>query len=80
MLGTAILARSVRFLLQRKSQSKSIREQAEEERQAGIQGQWQLEWPARGYLEQVECCNYTDCTHRLVKQGFLALKSGKWEE
>ena len=31
-------------------------------------------------MEEVECCNDTDCTHRMMKQGFLALKSGEWEE
>ena len=45
-----------------------FRKQAEEERQAGMQGQWQLESPAREYLEQVRCCNDTDCTHRMMKQ------------
>ena len=59
---------------------KRFREQAEEERQAGTQGQWQLESPGREYLEQVKCCNDTDCTHRMMKQGFVAMKSGDWEE
>ena len=49
---------------------KRFREEAEEERQAGIQGQWQLESPAREYLEQVKCCNDTDCTHRMMMQAF----------
>ena len=37
-----------------------------------MQGQWQLESPAREYLEQVHCCLDTDC--------FIALKSGEREE
>ena len=41
-------------ILPRKSESKKFREEAEEERQAGILGQWQLESPAREYLEQVK--------------------------
>ena len=53
-----------------------FREQAEEEKQVGIQGQWQLESPAREYLEQVKCCHDTYC----MKQAFLALKGGDWEE
>ena len=57
-----------------------MREEAEEERQAGIQGQWQLESPAREYLEQVKCYSGTDCTHRMMMQGFLDLESGDWEE
>ena len=36
---------------------KKFREDAEKETQAGIQGQWQHEPPAREYLEQVKCCN-----------------------
>ena len=59
---------------------KRFREEAEEERQPGIQGQWQLKSQAREYVEQVKCCSDTDCTHRLMKQGFLALKSGEWKE
>ena len=65
---------------QERARVKRFREKAEEERQAGIQGQWQLESPARKYLEQVKCCNDTDCTHRKMTQGFLALKCGEWEE
>ena len=59
---------------------KRFREQAEEEKQAGMRGPWQLESPAREYLEQAKRCNDTDCTHRMMKQGFVALKSGDWEE
>ena len=39
-----------------------FREEAEKERQAEIQGQLQHESPAREYLEQVKCCDDTDCT------------------
>ena len=31
-------------------------------------------------MEQVKCCNDTDCTHGMMKQGFRALKSGEWED
>ena len=55
---------------------KKFREYAEKERQAGMQGQRQHESPAREYLEQVKCCNDAGCTHRLLKQAFLALKGG----
>ena len=34
----------------------------------------------RVLLEQVRCCNDTDSTHRMMKQGFIALKSGDWGE
>ena len=56
------------------------REEAEEERQAGMQGRWQLESPAREYVEQLKCCNDIDCTHRLMKKGFFHLTSGESEE
>ena len=32
------------------------------------------------YLEQVQRCIDTDCTPRVMKQAFLALKGGDWEE
>ena len=48
--------------------------------QAGRQGRWQLESLAKECLEQVKSCEDTDCTQRMVKQGFIALKSGDWEE
>ena len=50
---------------QERARVKRFRGEAEEERQ---------------YLEQVKCCNESDCTHRMMKQGFLALRSGDWEE
>ena len=39
-----------------------------------------LESPAKEYLEQIESCNDTDCTERMMKKGFSALKGGDWEE
>ena len=42
------------------SKAKKFRQLADEERQAGIRGQWQQEAPAREYLEQVRCCHDTD--------------------
>ena len=59
---------------------KKFREETEKGVQTGIHGQWQQASPAREYLEQVKCCNYTDCTHRMMKHDFFALKSGAWEE
>ena len=29
---------------------------------------------------KLKSCNDTDCTHRMNKKGFIALKSGYWEE
>ena len=49
------------YFLQEKSRVKRFRELADEEKQAGIQGQWQQKSPAREYLDQVNCCNDTDC-------------------
>ena len=44
-------------ILAEKEIAKRFRELAEEEMRAGIQGQWQLESPAREYLEQVKGCH-----------------------
>ena len=65
-----------KHFLQERSRAKRFRELAEEEKQAGIQGQWQQESPAREYLEQVKCCHDTDCNEPMMKQGFTAIKSG----
>ena len=59
--------------IQERDRVKRFREQAEEEKQAGIQGQWQLESTAKEYLEQVECCDDSDCTDRVMKQCFVAV-------
>ena len=42
------------YFLQERNKVTRFRELAEEEKQAGIQGQWQLESPARENLEQVK--------------------------
>ena len=60
--------------------AKKFREDAEKEKQEGIQGQWQHESPAKEYSEQVKCCKDTDGTPRIMKQAFFALKEGDWEE
>ena len=49
---------------------RSIRQLADEEKQAGIQGQWQQESPAREYLEQVKCCHDTDCNESMMKKEY----------
>ena len=63
-----------------RSKTKKFRQLAAEEKQAGIQGQWQQESPARGFWEQVNCCHDTDCNESMMKKGFTALKNGTWEE
>ena len=64
----------------RKEWSKEVWNGAEEERQSGIQGLWQLESPDKEYLEQVKRGDDTYCTERMMKKVFTALKSGDWEE
>ena len=44
--------------------------------QAGMQGQWQLESPAREYLEQIACRDDTHCTERMMKRELCHLE--KW--
>ena len=63
-----------------RSRAKKFRQLADEEKQAGIQGQWQQESPAKEYLEQVKCCHDTDCSESMMMKGFTALKNGSWEE
>ena len=63
-----------------RSKAEKFRQLADEERQAGIQGQWQQESPAREYLKQVKCCHDTDCNESMMKKGFTALKGGDWEQ
>ena len=63
-----------------RSKAKKFRQLADEEKQAGIQGQWRQESPAKEYLEQVKCCADTDFTPRMMNYGFFALKGGDWEE
>ena len=60
------------YFLQERSRVKMFRELAEEEKQAGIQGQWQQESPAREYLERVKCSHDTDCNEPMMKKGFTA--------
>ena len=55
-----------------RSMAKKFRHLADEERQAGIQGQWQQESPAREDLEQVKCCHDTDCNESMMKKCFTA--------
>ena len=53
----------------KRSKAKKFREDAEKGRQEGIQGQWQGETPAKEYLPPT-----------MMKQAFLPLKGGDWEE
>ena len=66
--------------LQERSRAKRFRELAVEEKQAGMQGQWQQESPAREHLEHVKCCHVPDCNEPMMKKGFTSLKNETWEE
>ena len=63
-----------------RSNAKKFRQLANEEKQAGIQGQWQQESPAKEYLEQVKCCHDTDGNESMMKKGFTAINNETWEE
>ena len=67
------------FSLQRVKAKKFVKD-AEEQKQEGIQGQRQRESPAKENLEQEECCADTDCTPKMMKYGYFALKGGDREE
>ena len=60
--------------LRERARVKKFREEAEKEREAGMQGQWQQESPAREYVEQVKSSSDTVCSTRMMKQKFFALK------
>ena len=71
MMGKELYVRGMwEYFLQERNRVKK----AEEEKQAGIQGQWQLESPAREHLEQLNCCHDTVCSERMMKKGSTALK------
>ena len=68
MMGKELYWRGMwEYFLQERSRVNRFRELADEEKQAGIQGQWQQESPAREYLEQVKCCHDTDCNEPMMK-------------
>ena len=67
------------YYCRERSRVKKLREDAEKERNEGIQGQWS-ESPAKEYLEHVKCFKDTDCTPKMMKHAFIALKGGNWEE
>ena len=52
---------------------------AETEKQEGIQGQWQRESLAKEYLEEVKSSADTDCTPKMMRCGYYALKAGERE-
>ena len=58
--------RNVEHFCQERARIERFREDTEEERHAGIQRQWQLDSPAREYLEQMKCCNDLDGTRRMI--------------
>ena len=60
MMGKEPYLRVMReYFLQERSRVKRYRELADEEKRAGIHGQWHQESPARENLEQVKCCHDT---------------------
>ena len=55
MMGKEQFTREMwEYFCQERSRVKKFREEAGKERQAGIQGQWQQESPAREYSELVK--------------------------
>ena len=67
------------FSLERRKRKKFLWD-AEKEKQEGIQVQRQQESPAKECLEEVKSSADTDCTSRLMRYGYCALKDGDWEE
>ena len=46
----------------------------------GIQGEWQQETPAEEYLDQVKSSADTDCTPKMMRFGYYAIKDRDWDE
>ena len=68
----AYVRRMWEYFLQERIGVKRLRELTDEEKEAGIQGQWHQESPAKEYLEQVKCCHDADCNEPTMKKGFTA--------
>ena len=57
-----------------KSEGEKFLNDAEKEKQEGIQGQWQQESPAKEFLDQVKSSADTDCTPKMTRYAHYALK------
>ena len=64
-----------KYFCRERERVKKFRGQAEEEKQAGLQGQWHLESPANEYLEQVKRRDDTHCAEN-DEEGLCRLE--KW--
>ena len=67
------------FALER-TQVKTFLEDAKKERLEGIKWSWKQESPAKEILEQVKRAAGLECTAKMMKWTFYALKEGMWEE
>ena len=59
---------------------KRFREQAEEENHSEVQGQWQLESPAKENTWSKLYAAMTITARKMMRHGFFALVSGEWVE
>ena len=60
--------------------AKKFMKDAEKDKQEGMHGQWQRESPAKEYLEQVKSSADTDCTNKMMKFNYFALRGGDREK
>ena len=67
------------FTLERAEVNKILAD-ASRERQEGIQGQWQQESPFREIPEQVRGKADIGCGPQMMRQSYLAMRNGCWEE
>ena len=67
------------FTLERAGARTIVADAAREKRE-GIQGQWQQEYPFREVLQQVKRSADADSGHHMMRRGYLAMKSGSWED
>ena len=69
------------YFIQERRRVKRFREQADEEKQAGVQGQWSAGFASQRELGASEkFCHDTDCNEPMMKKGFTPSKNGTWEE
>ena len=66
------------FTLKRASARKIVADAAQE-KQEGIQGQWQQTSPFKEVVEQVQRSVDTDCNAQMMRRACNAMKLGNWE-
>ena len=72
--------RDVGTFVPRKSKSKMVSRGGSRRKASRNTGSVAAGIVSQRVLETSKFYNNSDCTHRMMKQGFFAMKSGEWEE